>query len=130
MDETEIGRYWEVDFLRGIAVFMMISFHALFDLDYFSGTADVHSGIWPLFAEATAGKGFLGLKHTRRRYREELMMPGALVNRREGDSSEAMERCLAEVERLLGDGEAEPLAPEVSAALDEILEAEFRAAGA
>lgn len=54
MDETRIGRYWEVDLLRGIAVFMMISFHALFDLDYFSGTADAHYGIWPLFAEATA----------------------------------------------------------------------------
>ncbi len=54
MDETRIGRYWEVDLLRGIAVLMMISFHALFDLDYFSGLVDVHSGIWPLFAEATA----------------------------------------------------------------------------
>ena len=54
MNETRIGRYWELDLLRGIAVLMMISFHALFDLDYFSGTADVHSGIWPLFAKATA----------------------------------------------------------------------------
>jgi len=54
LDETRIGRYWEVDFFRGIAVFMMILFHALYDLDYFSGTADVHSGIWPLFAKATA----------------------------------------------------------------------------
>jgi uncharacterized membrane protein len=54
LDDTRIGRYWEVDLLRGIAVFMMISFHALFDLYYFSGTVDVHSGIWPLFAKATA----------------------------------------------------------------------------
>ena len=54
MDETRIGRYWEVDFFRGIAVLMMILFHALYDLDYFSGTVDVHSGIWPLFAKATA----------------------------------------------------------------------------
>ncbi len=54
VDENRIGRCWELDLLRGIAVFMMISFHALFDLDYFSGLVDVHSGIWPLFAEATA----------------------------------------------------------------------------
>lgn len=54
MDETRTGRYWEVDFLRGIAVFMMILFHALYDLDYFSGLVNVHSGIWSLFAKTTA----------------------------------------------------------------------------
>jgi len=49
-------RYWEVDLLRGIAVVMMISFHALYDLDFFSVQLplDVHSGPIPKFAEATA----------------------------------------------------------------------------
>lgn len=56
MDESRIGRYWEVDLLRGIAVAMMIAFHAIYDLDFFSSQdlVDVHSGIWPLFAKATA----------------------------------------------------------------------------
>ncbi|MGC9514168.1 heparan-alpha-glucosaminide N-acetyltransferase [Methanocrinis sp.] len=49
-------RYWEVDLLRGIALVMMIAFHALYDLDHFSGPdlVDLHSGIWPLFAKVTA----------------------------------------------------------------------------
>ncbi|HPR66280.1 MAG TPA: heparan-alpha-glucosaminide N-acetyltransferase [Methanothrix sp.] len=56
LDESRICRYWEVDLLRGIAVLMMIAFHALYDLDFFSdqNIVDVHSGIWPLFAKATA----------------------------------------------------------------------------
>ena len=29
-------RFWEVDFLRGIAIIMMIIFHILFDINYFS----------------------------------------------------------------------------------------------
>ena len=49
-------RYWELDLLRGVAVAMMILYHALYDLDYFSGPdiVDVRSGIWPSFALATA----------------------------------------------------------------------------
>ncbi|MDF0589748.1 heparan-alpha-glucosaminide N-acetyltransferase [Candidatus Methanocrinis natronophilus] len=49
-------RYWELDLLRGVAVAMMILYHALYDLDYFSGPdiLDVRSGIWPSFALATA----------------------------------------------------------------------------
>lgn len=56
MDGYQIGRYWEVDLFRGIAVVMMIAFHALYDLDFFSSQdlVDVHSGIWPIFAKATA----------------------------------------------------------------------------
>lgn len=56
MDGDQIGRYWEVDLFRGVAVMMMIVFHALYDLDFFSSQdlADVHSGIWPIFAKATA----------------------------------------------------------------------------
>lgn len=54
MGKSRIGRYWELDLLRGIAVGMMVSFHALYDLDFFSGPVDVHSGIWPSFAKAIA----------------------------------------------------------------------------
>jgi len=45
-----------LDLLRGIAVVMMIAFHTLYDLDYFCSPdlVDVHSGVLPLFAKATA----------------------------------------------------------------------------
>ena len=54
--DSRASRYWEVDFLRGVAVVMMIAFHALYDLDFFSVQVpvDVHSGAMPKFAEATA----------------------------------------------------------------------------
>lgn len=49
------GRLWEVDLLRGIAVIMMIAFHAAFDLGYFAGYSVVlSSGFWWLLARATA----------------------------------------------------------------------------
>jgi len=48
-------RFWEVDFLRGIAVVMMIIFHALFDLAYFGKYHfNVVYGFWLLFARLTA----------------------------------------------------------------------------
>ncbi len=34
-------RFWEVDFLRGLAVILMIAYHFIFDLSFF--------GIFPLF---------------------------------------------------------------------------------
>ena len=36
MKRTKNERYWEIDFLRGIAVIMMIIFHILFDLVFFN----------------------------------------------------------------------------------------------
>ena len=58
MAEPEGGsrRYWELDFIRGLAVAMMIGYHALYDLAFFSGPSpvDIRAGIWPLFAVATA----------------------------------------------------------------------------
>lgn len=53
----ELGkRFWEIDFLRGIAVVMMIVFHLLFDLSYFGGyNIGVNSGFWLYFARITAG---------------------------------------------------------------------------
>ena len=32
--KNETQRYWEIDFLRGIAVIMMIAYHIFFDLDF------------------------------------------------------------------------------------------------
>lgn len=48
-------RLWEVDFLRGAAVFAMVIYHALYDLDYFGVFhVEVFSGFWLRFAQATA----------------------------------------------------------------------------
>ena len=48
-------RFWEIDFLRGIAIIMMITFHFLFDLNYFGNYGfNLHSGFWWLFARITA----------------------------------------------------------------------------
>ncbi|WP_048144570.1 heparan-alpha-glucosaminide N-acetyltransferase [Methanothrix harundinacea] len=49
-------RYWEIDLLRGVAVLMMVGFHALYDLAFFSGArvVDLRSGGISLIAEATA----------------------------------------------------------------------------
>ncbi len=47
-------RYWEIDFLRGIALLMMVIFHVVFDLWYFDifpvSTSD---GFWRYFGYAT-----------------------------------------------------------------------------
>ena len=48
-------RFWEIDFLRGIAIIMMIVFHLLYDLTYFGGcNLNLHAGFWLYFARATA----------------------------------------------------------------------------
>jgi len=48
-------RFWEVDFLRGTAIVMMIVFHFLYDLNYFAGLGfNVSFGFWRYFAYATA----------------------------------------------------------------------------
>lgn len=49
-------RFWEIDFLRGIAIVMMILFHSLFDLNFFNKLSiNVGSGFWLVFARITAG---------------------------------------------------------------------------
>lgn len=52
---TAPQRFWEVDYCRGIAIFMMILFHAVFDLAY-AGVypINVNSGPWRLLAISTA----------------------------------------------------------------------------
>lgn len=54
--ESSKTRFWEVDFLRGLAVVMMVVFHLVYDLDYFSILrVNVSSGFWFYFARVTAG---------------------------------------------------------------------------
>ncbi len=48
-------RFWEIDFLRGLAIIMMILFHLLYDLTYFGEyNLNVHSGFWLYFGRMTA----------------------------------------------------------------------------
>jgi uncharacterized membrane protein len=37
--KTSSDRFWEIDFLRGIAILMMIVYHIIFDLNYFGFTS-------------------------------------------------------------------------------------------
>jgi len=51
----EKKRFWEIDALRGAAIIMMVVFHFLFDLNYFSVyPVGVYTGFWWAFARATA----------------------------------------------------------------------------
>lgn len=48
-------RYWEIDFLRGTAVIMMVIFHFLFDLALFTSLqVQIYAGFWFWFARITA----------------------------------------------------------------------------
>jgi uncharacterized membrane protein len=50
-----MNRVWEIDFLRGIAVIMMIVFHALYNLNYFDIVdANPYQGFWLVFGRVTA----------------------------------------------------------------------------
>lgn len=55
MDESLAVRFWEVDFLRGWAIVLMILFHSVFDLGYFGVfEVDIYSSFWFYFARLTA----------------------------------------------------------------------------
>jgi len=55
MDNNLEKRFWEIDFLRGLAIIMMILFHLLYDLTYFGEyNLNVHSGFWLYFGRMTA----------------------------------------------------------------------------
>jgi len=48
-------RFWEIDALRGIAVILMVFFHALFDLRFFAGVSlGFSTEFWFWFPRATA----------------------------------------------------------------------------
>ena len=52
---SEYKRFWEIDFLRGIAILLMIIFHALYDFNYFGGyNLNLHSGLWFYVGRASA----------------------------------------------------------------------------
>jgi len=45
--KAEVKRFWEVDFLRGLAVILMISYHAIYDLAYFrTFHVDMSTSFW------------------------------------------------------------------------------------
>jgi uncharacterized membrane protein len=51
----DLSRYREIDLVRGIAIMMMVVFHTLFDLNFFSVfSVQVSGGFWRYFAYATA----------------------------------------------------------------------------
>jgi uncharacterized membrane protein len=55
MDFSPHSRFWELDFIRGLAVVMMVFYHFLYDLDYFGGyPLNLRTGSGLYFAEATA----------------------------------------------------------------------------
>lgn len=48
-------RFWELDFIRGMAVVMMILYHLLYDINYFGvHPLDIRLGLWLVYAEVTA----------------------------------------------------------------------------
>ena len=55
MENSQIVRFWEVDFLRGWAIVLMVFFHLAFDLDYFGVyKIELSSGFWFYLARFTA----------------------------------------------------------------------------
>jgi len=55
MDRNLQQRFWEIDFLRGIAIIMMVLYHLLYNLHYFvQYNVNVYSGFWMYFARMTA----------------------------------------------------------------------------
>ena len=51
----KVSRLWEIDSARGIAILMMVVFHTVYDLSFFSlYPVSVATGFWRYFAYATA----------------------------------------------------------------------------
>ena len=79
------GRFWEVDVVRGVAVVMMVTFHAVFDL-YFFGIVqlDPYSGGLGVLAYATAilFLGLVGVSLSLSHARASLHPPGVSLFRK------------------------------------------------
>jgi uncharacterized membrane protein len=55
MENGQLVRFWEVDFLRGMAIILMVLFHMAFDLNYFGVyEVEMSSGFWFYLARFTA----------------------------------------------------------------------------
>ena len=55
MENRQRVRFWEVDFLRGMAIILMVLFHMAFDLNYFGVyEVEMSSGFWFYLARFTA----------------------------------------------------------------------------
>ncbi len=59
MKKTVTERFWEIDALRGIAILMMISYHLVFDLNYFGFTATDLNSLPALLVLYPIGSVFL-----------------------------------------------------------------------
>lgn len=52
---NNVARFWELDALRGVAIFLMVSFHFVFDLQYYYGRAiETESGFWYVVGKSAA----------------------------------------------------------------------------
>ncbi len=86
-----------------------------------------------LIAEVVSLPEFLSHEHTRRNWRRELSLPAAVIDRgsygdwEAGGARAAEERAAEEVARLLREDVAPPLAPDLAAALEEIMQREAAA---
>jgi len=49
------NRFWEIDFMRGVAIIMMVSYHSAFTLYYFDAfSIEVNKGYWRILGRSTA----------------------------------------------------------------------------
>ena len=84
-----------------------------------------------VISEAGPGGTFIDTEHTVRHFREELWFPG-LLNREyyqswlDSGASAMEDRCRARKEEILDSHEPEPISPELSRALDQIVAAAKR----
>lgn len=100
------------------------------------GVSHASAGDAPeLFAALVESRGLLGHRHTRRNFRRELLMPGAVIDRRSyGDwekegGRDAFDAAAAEVDRILEAGNPAPLDAEIERHLERIVRDDARRHG-